>query len=952
MTSLPGCSVSSSERPVVIRTADGNSNGIRGGSSSHANRNSIGSSHRKGNSSGNLQPRRHARAKRGSQRICSSVASSGRDGGRGGASGNGDASSIRKMRSNTLPLGRAIRLVELRQREIRSALQTIPNEIEHVAVVVSRQEGESAGAAEGMPAPAKSEISADVAVPRSFSIRLRSSCTSHNAAERSEGVPLNTSTTTSCRELRIAAESANRQHAAKGLRRRRGCASAATGLLETEPLDDPATVAAVVAEEQRLLAAAIAAEPTRGPPRELVACRVIHGNHKGWDSSLSYAEKIRHLVDGGFVRRSLLQKVPPSTASICGQFGIPNHVAMLEDRDRVKFYTDAIRWHGPAPPQRQQVLPLRREEPSFKQQGPLPQVTMPQELPQQHSELMGRSQVYGRRVLEIGCGPLALFSLLALQQGAAQVDALELNPGVYQFASTFVQQIGVNAPPLQQYDLERPQKPKLRVFRCYSKLFPLASWRSIAVSGFKTSCATSPPPLRADAAAAAPVAAVGASLVVLLRGSKGEGAAAATSETAASVASAAEDAVMGGSAVAGQAATSRAARDTADCTATVSPSSLYPAAESAPPFPVAVADTRCNFDASSAAAAAPVAANVVEGAEFQFSSWTVGPRYCFKQRQSQRVADRLQALPRSKKRRFKKKHNSYCRRKGTGTSTCGVKSPSAHQVQQEGELYDMVLHEILGDFASQEGVADVIRDIQERTGTIPQSIPFAARTFVGVTELPSPCCIKCPASEHPERTVISPRERLLQSVGLRFSEALLSTQLKAIEELEFESRMDTQMLQRRTLLFEVEKDGLFAGLLAAIEVEIRPGVFFGPVYEGQCDSWYTNVVLLGKEVSVTKGDRILLQTEANLTNFQREQHMVCHMHSCSLTYVFPLSVVAEDVPTAVAEGFSIRITGKRKVTLHDPADTSHDEASESSACYCRVMNKGWPQVQSDNGLEA
>ena len=55
-----------------------------------------------------------------------------------------------------------------------------------------------------------------------------------------------------------------------------------------------------------------------------------------------------------------------------------------------------------------------------------------------------------------------------------------------------------------------------------------------------------------------------------------------------------------------------------------------------------------------------------------------------------------------------------------------------------------MLHEILGDFASQEGAADIVRDIQMRTASIPRSIPFAARTFIGVAEMPSPCCIKYP----------------------------------------------------------------------------------------------------------------------------------------------------------------------------------------------------------------
>ncbi|CDI85368.1 hypothetical protein, conserved [Eimeria praecox] len=830
------CDVSIDQPRVAIIRSGGTSSDRRGGSGNHAS--SSGSSHRNGSISGSLQPLRHPQTERGLPRSSGRIRRAGRGGCVGGSPCNGDDSRLRKMSSSTLSLHSAIKgsspvaataTEEATHEEEAERKSGTASRIgccketrqrgaqpEQSRGRQKREGGRAAAAVVTMPKTVEAEAVAGEAAPRSFFIRLRSSNTS-SATAGSSGDVRNSSSAINCNKP---------------------------------------------AEEQRLLAAGIAAEATRAPPRDLVARRIPHDNHKAWDISLSYTDKIRQLIDGGFVRRSLLQKAPPSTASICGQFGIPNHLAMLEDRDRVMFYKEAIRWQGPAPRQQQLLLPLRQAESSGEQEGPLPQLTVARELQQRPNQPLGRSQVYGLRVLEIGCGPLALLSLLAVQQGAARVDALELNPGVYQFASTFVQQIGVNALRPQQYGLEEPQKPRLRVFRCYSKLFPLASWRAAATSLIKTPFATTPPPLPADTTAATPVAAASDSSVVLLSGFKGEEATAATTTT---VDSGSGVAVMGGCAVPRKRSYHRGDRGTAVCAACSSTASLSPAAASALSPPTAVPDTECRFDGAPLVASAATTAANAEAAEFQSSapSWIVRPLPCPKRRRSQRIAKGLRASPRSSKNRCRTKRNSCCRNKDMATSSSAREPSRVYQEQHEGELYDMVLHEILGDFASQEGAADVIRDIQERTGAIPQSIPFAARTFVGVSELPSPCCIKCPASEHPERTVLSPRERLLQS--------------------------------RRTLLFEVEKGGLFAGLLVAIEVEIRPvcshsveplvpvsansfavlllSIFVGASENGQCDSWYTNVVLLGKEISVSKGDRILVKTEANLTNFQREQHM-------------------------------------------------------------------------------
>ncbi|PHJ25533.1 hypothetical protein CSUI_000609, partial [Cystoisospora suis] len=184
--------------------------------------------------------------------------------------------------------------------------------------------------------------------------------------------------------------------------------------------------------------------------------------------------------------------------------------------------------------------------------------------------------------------------------------------------------------------------------------------------------------------------------------------------------------------------------------------------------------------------------------------------------------------------------------------------------------YDVVVHEILGDFASQEGAADVYLDLQERLGYCPRSIPTAATTCVSPCTFPTPYNVKYKAAEHPERTIFSPRKKLFQSVGLQFSSLLLCDYLLPLEELRFEESMHDQMLQHRELRFTVTRGGKFAGLLSALDVEIRPGKHFGTVYEGQCDSWYTNVILIGKEIAVLPGDKIVLFTVADLKNYQLE----------------------------------------------------------------------------------
>ncbi|KAL8425104.1 hypothetical protein Efla_001493 [Eimeria flavescens] len=180
---------------------------------------------------------------------------------------------------------------------------------------------------------------------------------------------------------------------------------------------------------------------------------------------------------------------------------------------------------------------------------------------------------------------------------------------------------------------------------------------------------------------------------------------------------------------------------------------------------------------------------------------------------------------------------------------------------------ELIIHEIIGDFASQEGVADAILDVQRRTGTLPLSIPFGAETLVCPASLPEPEHFLYPAHSYEGRSILSPRRILLQSVRLNTSHLLLSDGFQAFETLHFQKPMSDQMEQRKTLTFVISKPGCMAGLLAVIKIEIFPGQYFGTFRNGETDSWYTSLVLLPEEVDVEAGDTVKLESFADLRNY-------------------------------------------------------------------------------------
>lgn len=105
--------------------------------------------------------------------------------------------------------------------------------------------------------------------------------------------------------------------------------------------------------------------------------------------------------------------------------------AMLQDEDGVRFYKQAILWKMPTTLKEQEQKKHLQEEGPHESLQESPNLKAQQQQQPQRLQQKLHSHVTGLRILEIGCGPLALLSLLAVQQGAAQVDAVEVSCSMF-----------------------------------------------------------------------------------------------------------------------------------------------------------------------------------------------------------------------------------------------------------------------------------------------------------------------------------------------------------------------------------------------------------------------------------------------------------------------------------------------------------------------------------------
>ncbi|CAD2092299.1 conserved Plasmodium protein, unknown function [Plasmodium vinckei brucechwatti] len=152
-----------------------------------------------------------------------------------------------------------------------------------------------------------------------------------------------------------------------------------------------------------------------------------------------------------------------------------------------------------------------------------------------------------------------------------------------------------------------------------------------------------------------------------------------------------------------------------------------------------------------------------------------------------------------------------------------------------------------------------------------KSIPYSVTTYYCPVKFPYYDNIIYKSVEHPERTIISPQNKLLQSILLEWFNLTLNDKdnddsFGKLEYIHLEENLINQMIQKRSKIFEVDKNEPFCGFLITIDVEIRKGEHFGTKY-GTCDSWYTNIVLLNDEINLKKKDLIISKTYTNLLNY-------------------------------------------------------------------------------------
>jgi SAM-dependent methyltransferase len=133
------------------------------------------------------------------------------------------------------------------------------------------------------------------------------------------------------------------------------------------------------------------------------------------------------------------------------------------------------------------------------------------------------------------------------------------------------------------------------------------------------------------------------------------------------------------------------------------------------------------------------------------------------------------------------------------------------------EPVDLLLHEILGEFAGAEGVVRAVRDAAARhlspSATPPLSVPHGARSLIAPAEFPSPEYF----SSLPFPMLSAPGATNLKLPSL--PRAVLLAEAATFEDLAFD-HASPQPLQQVRLEFVPARDGEMRGLAVHIEVDV------------------------------------------------------------------------------------------------------------------------------------
>ncbi|CAK9092530.1 Histone-arginine methyltransferase CARM1 (Coactivator-associated arginine methyltransferase 1) (Protein arginine N-methyltransferase 4) [Durusdinium trenchii] len=185
------------------------------------------------------------------------------------------------------------------------------------------------------------------------------------------------------------------------------------------------------------------------------------------------------------------------------------------------------------------------------------------------------------------------------------------------------------------------------------------------------------------------------------------------------------------------------------------------------------------------------------------------------------------------------------------------------------EPVDLVVHEILGEIASREGVVTSLLDAERFVPPAAKlqcwSVPSGAQTMIAPAEMPTPRYFEnFRARTGTFLAMPAAGTRMLRFPNLPVSESILA-EPQIFEDLKWGKACSMKIHQRRLTRFRVTREGLLSGFVFFIMVHFP--VDIAPVSSADEEShWANSFCTVDRPVTVTPGDFLEVESEVDLSS--------------------------------------------------------------------------------------
>jgi len=255
---------------------------------------------------------------------------------------------------------------------------------------------------------------------------------------------------------------------------------------------------------------------------------------------------------------------------------------------------------------------------------------------------------------------------------------------------------------------------------------------------------------------------------------------------------------------------------------------------------------------------------------------------------------------------------------------------------------DLVVHEIVGGLALEEGMASVLLDLQGRPDVVDASqhgwsIPRYVETRVAPLALADTTSVADCCVDSVDRGIVMPwatLERLhvdrLVHIPAPPTTQLLGT-LRVLDCLNMEAPLEPQLSQQRDLTWVFDREAMLRGFACAPWLDLD-GRHCVDAWLGGT-SWPHKLAGLESPIPVGRGDEITLRVDANSRLFPVEYTFVVELRrATTAALVEPLKQLAK----AATSGDASEIRQARLVAI--AAGASRSEAARVYALHCGVAN--------------